>query len=143
MRWSASIVPLVVPLVLGVVYVALVAIAVPGSEEVVVLATHRVAWSYDPHLDLLVDGVRVTTLDFALGVTFDLDGIVAVVRQGELVALRAGECTITASLTLQGATLAHRRARMHAAVVLPLRPPVPLLGDAMPPRGSRGTGVAA
>jgi hypothetical protein len=117
--------------------------AVPGSEEVVVLATHRVAWSYDPHLDLLVDGVRVTTLDFALGVTFDLDGIVAVVRQGELVALRAGECTITASLTLQGATLAHRRARMHAAVVLPLRPPVPLLGDAMPPRGSRGTGVAA
>jgi hypothetical protein len=32
MRWSASIVPLVVPLVLGVVYVALVAIAMPGSE---------------------------------------------------------------------------------------------------------------
>ena len=32
MRWSASVVPLVVPLVLGVVYVALVAFALPGSE---------------------------------------------------------------------------------------------------------------
>ena len=94
-------------------------VAMPGSEEVVVLATHRVAWSYDPHLDLLVDGVRVTTLDFELGVTFDLDGVVAVVRHGELVALRAGQCTITASLTLQGTTLAQRRGRTHAAVVLP------------------------
>ena len=115
----------------------------PGSEEVVVLATHRVAWSYDPHLDLLVDGVRVTTLDFELGVTFDLDGVVAVVRHGELVALRAGQCTITASLSLQGTTLAQRRARMHAAVVLPLEPPVGLLGDALPPRGSTSAGVAA
>ena len=32
MRWSASVVPLVVPLALGVVYVALIAIAMPGSE---------------------------------------------------------------------------------------------------------------
>ena len=117
--------------------------AMPGSEEVVVLATHRVAWSYDPHLDLLVDGVRVTTLDFELGVTFDLDGVVAVVRQGELVALRAGECTITASLTLRETTLAHRRARTHAAVVLPLEPPVRLLGDAVPPRGARRAAAAA
>jgi hypothetical protein len=117
-------------------------VAVPGSEEIVVLATHRVAWSYDPHLDLLVDGVRVTTLDFELGVTFDLDGVVAVVRHGELVALRAGQCTITASLTLQGTTLAHRQGRTHAAVILPLEPPVRLVGDAVPPRGS-SAGVAA
>lgn len=108
--------------------------AVPGSEEVVVLATHRVTWSCDPHLDLLVDGVRVTTLDFELAVTFDLDGVVAVVRLGSLVALRAGECTITASLTLQGTTLAHQQRRTPPALVLPLDPPVRLLGDAAPPR---------
>jgi hypothetical protein len=108
--------------------------AVRGSEEVVVLATHRVAWSCDPHLDLLVDGVRVTTLDFELAVTFDLDGVVAVVRLGDLVALRVGECTITSSLTLQGTTLAHRKGRTPPAVVLPLDPPVRLLGNAAPPR---------
>jgi hypothetical protein len=118
--------------------------AVPGSEEVVVLATHRVTWSCDPHLDLLVDGVRVTTLDFELAVTFDLEGVVAVVQLGNLVALRAGECTITASLTLQGATLAHRQGRTHPAIVLPLDPPVPLLGDAAPPgHGDRGSARAA
>jgi hypothetical protein len=108
--------------------------AVPGSEEVVELATHRVTWTCDPHLDLLVDGVRVTTLDFELVVTFDLDGVVAVVRLGNLVALGAGECTITASLTLEGTTLAHQQRRMPPAVVLPLDPPVRLIGDAAPPR---------
>lgn len=113
--------------------------AVPGSEEVVVLATHRVMWTCEPHVDLLVDGARVATLDFELSVAFDLDGVVAVVRLGDLVGLRAGECTITATLALHGETLIQRQGRTTPAVVLPLDPPVPLLvGGAAPGGPDRG-----
>jgi hypothetical protein len=103
-------------------------LAVSGSEEVVVLATHRVTWTYQPHIDLLVDGNKITTFDFEMTVVYDLDGVVAVVRRGELVALRGGDCAITATLTLEGATLAQRQRRMDAALVVSLDRPIPLLG---------------
>lgn len=35
---------------------------------------------------------------FELKVEFDLDGVVVVVRRGDLVALRCGECVVTARL---------------------------------------------
>jgi hypothetical protein len=112
-------------------------LATPGSEEVVVLATHRVTWTCRPHLDVLVDDEQVTTLDFAMTVAFDLDGVVAVVRDGDLVALRGGDCQITATLTLDEATLAQRQGHMDAAVVVPVDPPVPLIGDAADAPGTR------
>jgi hypothetical protein len=121
--------------------------AVPASEEVVVLARHRVTWTCEPQLDLLVDGTKVATLDFRLALAFVLDGVVAVVRLGDLVALRGGECTITASLALHGQTLVQRQERTQPAVVLPLDPPVSLLGGGAsfggPERGPAPTDRAA
>jgi hypothetical protein len=108
-------------------------LAVSGSEEVVVLATHRVTWTYQPHIDLLVDGKKITTFDFEMTVVYDLDGVVAVVRRGELVALRGGDCAITATLTLEGATLAQRQGRMDAALVVSLDRPIALLGKGSTP----------
>jgi hypothetical protein len=108
-------------------------LAVSGSEEVVVLATHRVTWTYQPHIDLLVDGKKITTFDFEMTVVYDLDSVVAVVRRGELVALRGGDCAITATLTLEGATLAQRQGRMDAALVVSLDRPIPLLGKGSTP----------
>ncbi len=103
--------------------------ALPGTEEVVVLASHRVAWTYQPRLDVLVDGVRIATIELETSLVFDLDGVVAVVRLGTLVALRGGACTITATLTVDRATVAHQRRRMDVALVVPLDPPLPLLAD--------------
>jgi hypothetical protein len=108
-------------------------LAVSGSEEVVVLATHRVTWTYQPHIDLLVDGKKITTFDFEMTVVYDLDSVVAVVRRGELVALRGGDCAITATLTLEGATLAQRQGRMDAALVVSLDRPIALLGKGSTP----------
>jgi hypothetical protein len=103
-------------------------LAVPGSEEVVVLAAHRVIWACRPHIDLLVDGQRVSTIDFDMRVVFDLHGVVAVVRLGGLVALRSGECTIAAVLGLDGQPLAQRQRRMDLALVIQVDPTIPLLG---------------
>lgn len=104
-------------------------LAVPGSEEVVVLASHRVVWPYRPHIDLLVDGKKVTTIDVELRLVFDLNGVVAVVRLGELVAVRCGDCAIDAVLSVQGQPVAQQHGRIDLALVVQVDPAVPLLGD--------------
>jgi hypothetical protein len=107
-------------------------LAVPGSQEVVVLASHRVIWTNRPHIDLLVDGKKITTIDFELQMVFDVHGVIAVVRLGELVALRSGDCTIAARLTVEGQPLAQHQARMNIALVVRVDPTVPLLGATAP-----------
>lgn len=102
-------------------------LASPGSEEVVVLATHRVDSTHHPSVDLLVDGVKVHTFVFELKVVFDLNGVAAVVRLGALVALRGGECVVTATLTLEGTSLElSAKGRIDLALIVPLRWPIPL-----------------
>jgi hypothetical protein len=100
----------------------------PGSEEVVVLATHRVVSTHQPSADLIVDGAKVHSFVFELKVEFDLNGVVAVVRRGALVTLRCGECVVTATLTLKGTPLKRsRKGRIDLALAVRLNPPIPLV----------------
>lgn len=102
-------------------------LASPGSEELVVLATHRVVSTHRPSVDLIVGGAKVHTFVFVLKVEFDLNGVVAVVRRGDLVALQAGECVVTATLTLEGTSLKlSRKGRIDLALVVRLDPPFSL-----------------
>jgi hypothetical protein len=103
-------------------------LASPGSEEVVVLATHRVISTHHPSVELLVDGVKVYTFAFTLSVVFDLNGVAAVIRQGDLVALRGGECVVTATLTLEGTPLElSRKGRIDLTLIIRLHRPIPLV----------------
>ncbi len=105
-------------------------LAVPGSEEVVILAAHKVSSTHHPSVELLVDGVKVETFVFELTVEFALTGVVAVVRRGELVALRGGACVITATLTFEGVPLVPQQKRsIDLAIVVPLRPAIPLVRE--------------
>lgn len=98
-----------------------------NSEEIVVLATHRVVSTHQPSVDLIVDGVKVHTMVFELKVEFDLNVVVAVVRRGDLVALRCGECVVTATLTLQGTSLKRsRKSRIDLPLAVRLNPAIPL-----------------
>jgi hypothetical protein len=102
-------------------------LATPGSEELVVLATHRVVSTHHPSIDLLVDGVKVHTFVFELKVVFDLNGVIAVLRHGDLVALRGGQCVITVTLTLEGTPLElSRKGHIDLALVIQLHRPIPL-----------------
>ena len=102
-------------------------LASPGSEEVVVLATHRVVSTHHPSVELLIDGVKVHTFVFELKLVFDLNGVTAVVRQGNLVALRAGECLVTATLALEGTALKlSKKGHINLPLALQLQRPIPL-----------------
>jgi hypothetical protein len=113
-------------------------LAAPGTEEVLALATHRVAAEHRPHVDLLLDGVRLNSFEFMITCVFDLTGVAAVVRDGDLVALRGGSCLATVTLCLEGARLARRQQGFDPGLVVRLPAPVPLIAEpALATQGAR------
>jgi hypothetical protein len=99
---------------------------VPTAEEVVALATHRIESSHRPTVELLIDGKSVGTIEVELHVAFEMAGVVAVVRQARLTAIRSGNCTVTGTLAIAGAVVARQRrqfdlpgaVRLHHGVAL-------------------------
>lgn len=102
----------------------------PGTEEDVTLVTHMVSATRRPRVDVLVDGSRVHSFEFALEVQFALTAVAGVVREGSLIALRSGDCHLTVTLRLGDRTLASREAHVDLAVLLPLEWPIPLTDEA-------------
>lgn len=102
----------------------------PGQKENVVLGSHTVKWAWEPKVDMLVDGVVVNTLEFVLSVDVEFEPVVLAVRDGYLVSISAGSCTVTTTLTLEGGTILPERKTPidDLTVVLPLRKPVRLAG---------------
>jgi len=74
---------------------------VPGRQEVVQLGSHQVTWTKHPTIDLLVDGARVHTFRFQLTVIFEVNVAAAVVQEGKLAALKAGDASVAGALTLE------------------------------------------
>lgn len=104
--------------------------AVAGSEELVVLATHRIDSTHQPSVDLIVKETKVHTCVFEVSVEFDLNGVLAVVRQGTLAALRGGTCVITAKLVLgEMPLLPPQQRRLDLAKFIILNPAVRLLDE--------------
>lgn len=92
-----------------------------------VLATHRVVSTHHPSVEVLIDGVKVHSFIFELKVIFNLDGVTAVVRQGNLVALRAGQRVVTATLTLQTTLELSRKGQLNLPSAIRTSPaPIPL-----------------
>jgi hypothetical protein len=115
----------------------------PATSEVVELATHRISSVHHPYIELLVNDVRVTTVNFELDLEFEVRALVVTVRDGHVVSLYSGDCDLTATLTAEGVQLASRRA--HFELPLVVRWPLllhlgggsdPLLYGAKPPRAS-------
>lgn len=102
--------------------------ALPGTEEMVTLAAHSVSSTHQPSVDLIVKEAKVHTCVFDVSVTFDVNGVMAVVRQGELVALRGGTCEITVRLAMGEIPLVPpQQRRIELAKFITLKRPVRLL----------------
>lgn len=119
-------------------------LALPTSKETVVLATHRIDFSQHPTIELYVDGRSVADIALAIGVTFDVEGVAAVVRQGRLVAIESGTCTVTGDLTIHGVSAAHRERCLDLPGAVSLRRGIALLSaDDSAATVSRPVGGAA
>ncbi|HEX8132342.1 MAG TPA: hypothetical protein VF880_02770, partial [Actinomycetes bacterium] len=90
----------------------------PGTSEVVELATHRVSSVHHPYVELLVNNVRVTSVNFELDLEFEVKALVATVRDGHLVSLHSGDCDLAATLTAEGIRLASKRRHFDLPLVV-------------------------
>jgi hypothetical protein len=120
------------------------------TEEIVTLAKHRIESSYHPSVEVFIDGKSVGTIEVELEVAFDMAGVLAVIREGRLTAIRSGNCTITGTLAIERAVVAQRQrqfdlpgaVRLHHGVALlepaatPTRVTPTVVGDAHSPSAS-------
>jgi hypothetical protein len=98
----------------------------PTAEEVVALVTHRIESNHRPTVELFIDGKSVGTIEMELDVAFEMAGVVAVVREARLMAIRSGNCTVTGTLAIARAVVAQQRrqfdlpgaVRLHHGVAL-------------------------
>ena len=104
----------------------------PGSEEVVLLASHRITIEFKPYVDLFVDSLLIHTFEFELRLTFELAALEAVVALGALTQLQGGGGPVTATLGLDGRTIAEGKSVVPPLVRARLSPPVRLLERTAP-----------
>lgn len=104
----------------------------PGSEEVVLLASHRITVELTPSVDLFVDSLLIHTFEFELRLTFELGALEAVVALGALTQLQGGGGPVTATLALDGSTITEGKAVIPPLVAARLSPPVRLLERTTP-----------
>ena len=104
----------------------------PGMERDVDVLTPRVTAVRHPKAEILVDGALVHSHVFDLTAEFALSAVTVVVRDGCLVGLRNGDCTLAVSLTLEGHTLASRSQDIDLSALLQLKltTPFPLSQEA-------------
>jgi hypothetical protein len=100
------------------------------TEEIVALATHRIESSHHPAIELFIDGKSVGTIKVDLSVAFDIAGVLAVVRQARLTAIRSGNCTVTGTLAIEKTVLAQRQHPFDLPGAVRLRNGVALLEPA-------------
>jgi hypothetical protein len=77
----------------------------PGPSEDVVLVDHEITSTQRHTVDVIVNGSVVKALDFEVTVTLELRGVVAVVGEGRLTAIRCGDVRAGARLSLEGQEL--------------------------------------
>jgi hypothetical protein len=105
-------------------------VALPGSAEVVELSTHRIASAHRPSVDVVVNGVRLASLPFDVGIDFEVDSAIATVRDGRLVTLDLGRSLVRISLTCAGVTVAAKELPLDPAITADLGAGIPLLDEA-------------
>lgn len=84
----------------------------PAAQEVVEIGEHRVTSTHHPTVEVTVDGAVALTVPVDLTLTLDVHALVAVVRDGALVAAHPSTATLTAALTVEGVSLPPRTARV-------------------------------
>jgi hypothetical protein len=104
-------------------------LAVPGTTELVPLAEHQITSVMHPYVSVFVDGYQVATIHLDLSFLFDVQAVLAGIRDGHLVALHSGHCDVTATLAIENTEVASKRVGFTLPGVIPLNPGIRLLSD--------------
>jgi hypothetical protein len=106
----------------------------PTTEEVVAMATHKIDSTHRPSVELYVDGKSISTIEMTLQITFTLAGVLAVVKQARLTAIKSGNCTVAGSLTVAGIEAAKKQRKFDLPGAVRLRHGIALLETVPSPK---------
>ena len=93
----------------------------PGVDQIVPLRNHTIKAARQNSLDIEVDNFRVMTLSSQLLVSVQLYDAVAVVRDGQLVAVRSGQAKADGTLTVEGVKIGRKTLTFPLTAELALR----------------------
>ena len=99
----------------------------PGSEEIVDIVTHRISAGCHPKIDILVNEIRVATIDFDLQAEFEVKALTAVIKDGHLVAIDCGHSQTTVSLAIEDIAVATRTVEFDLHLLIRIGDGIPLL----------------
>ena len=102
----------------------------PKTEEVVAMATHKIDSTHHPSVELYIDGKSISTVEMTLQITFTMAGVLAVVKQARLTAIKSGTCTVAGSLTVAGIEAAKKQRKFDLPGAVRLRHGIALLETA-------------
>ena len=95
----------------------------PGVDQVVSLRQHTITVHRQHNLDIELDSVQVMALSAQLVVRLQLYDAVAVVRDGQLVAVRSGQAKADGTVTVDGVQVAQRTLTFPLTAELALHSP--------------------
>ena len=93
----------------------------PGVDQIVPLRNHTIKAARQNSLDIEVDNFRVMTLSSQLLVSVQLYDAVAVVRDGQLVAVRSGQAKADGTVTFEGVKIGRKTLTFPLTAELALR----------------------
>lgn len=93
----------------------------PGVDQIVPLRNHTIKAARQNSLDIEVDNFRVMTLSSQLLVSVQLYDAVAVVRDGQLVAVRSGQAKADGTVTVEGVKIGRKTLTFPLTAELALR----------------------
>jgi hypothetical protein len=103
----------------------------PDATEVVALVPHRIAASQRPSIEVYLGGTRLAAIEIELEIAVTIAGMIAVVNNAQLTEVRAGNCTVSGALSVQGTVVMTRQHEFDLQGALRLRDGVTL--DAVAP----------
>jgi hypothetical protein len=106
--------------------------AAPGSSELLHLVEHAITSTHRPWVDVFVGEARLSRVEFAIELRFEVRGLEATVRDGCVVMLHAGTCVVGGGLAIQGVPVDNRRVEVALPLHVALDPKIRLCGEAQP-----------
>lgn len=106
-------------------------------QKPVDLDPHEISVTQHPEVEVTLNGRRIVSLRFELAIVVTVSGLRAIVRVGRLAAVDSGSCTVTVTLSVQGARLARTVRELEAPLVVAFGEGIPLLVPRQAQRTSR------